>query len=214
MTLCFVTHLTLTICFSEAWLALQWAVTDSTKHSKQWGTGQLRGLEQKRERELAWFRNMWLLKYLSFIAWKHLNASLLHFVTFSLSHLSLRHPCLFPLTPPSHSSLHHLLGEEYPPGLWASFVWEQEMLAQPDHVSNFHFLKCLREHPGFYQCPLHWVEGGRSSSYLAGDLAINEQTTLSLSWDQGARTGPLHYDSFFAQRSLGHTHAKCIMRLP
>lgn len=105
MTLCFVTHLTLTICFSEAWLALQWAVTDSTKHSKQWGMGQLRGLEQKRERELAWFRNMWLLKYLSFIAWKHLNASLF-FSSSSLCHLLPESP-LPPasLSFPSHSSI-------------------------------------------------------------------------------------------------------------
>lgn len=34
------------------------------------------------------------------------------------------------------------------------------LLAQQDRVSNFHFLKCLREHPGFYQYPLHWNGGG------------------------------------------------------
>lgn len=196
MSLCFVTHLTLTISFGEAWPALQWAVTDSTKHSKQWETGQLRKRKTTRlvlRRVTAKVFDFYCMQTSKCIAF---SSSLCHLLPES----PLWHPSLFcPLAPPSHSSLHHLLGEQYPPGLWASFVLEQEMLAQPDHVSNFHFLKCLREHPGFYQCPLHWArggeEGGRSSSYLASHLAINEQTTLSLSWDRGARTGPLRYDS-------------------
>lgn len=43
---------------------------------------------------------------------------------------------------------------------WWGLDWGRAVLAQQDRVSNFHFLKCLREHPGFYQCPLHWNGGG------------------------------------------------------
>lgn len=54
--------------------------------------------------------------------------------------------------------------------------------------------------------------GGRISSYLASHLAINEQTTLSLSRDRRARTGPLPlWLIFFAQDSLMHTYMLNVM---
>ncbi len=208
MSLCFVTHLTLTISFGEAWPALQWVVTDSTKHPKQWETGQRRKRKTTRlvlRRATAKVFDFYSMQTSKRIAF---SSSPCHLLPKS----PLWHPSLFfPLAPPSHSSLHHLLGEQYPPGLWDSFVSELEMLAQPDHVSNFHFLKSLREHPGFYQCPLHWArggrKGGRSSSYLASHLAINEQTTLSLSWDQAACANRLHCDSVLLS---AHSDMCCI----
>ncbi len=205
MSLCFVTQLTLTISFGEAWPALQWVVTDSTKHPKQWETGQRRKRKTTRlvlRRTTAKVFDFYSMQTSKRIAF---SSSPCHLLPKS----PLWHPSLFfPLAPPSHSSLHHLLGEQYPPGLWDSFVSELEMLAQPDHVSNFHFLKSLREHPGFYQCPLHWARGreeGGKELELPGQSLSHQWTNDSLFELRSGgsyRPPPLRFR--FAQRSLWH----------
>lgn len=212
MSLCFVTHLTLSISFGEAWPALQWAVTDSTKHSKQWETGQLRKRKTTRlvlRRVTAKVFDFYCMQPSKHIAF---SSSLCHLLPES----PLWHPSLFF---PSRSSI-----SLFPPSSvrWtvsarfvSLFCLGAGDVGAAGSCFKLSFPEMFEGTSRVLSVPVTLSEGrgGRGKELELPGQSLSHQWTndslFELRSGGSYRPPPLRFS--FAQRSLGHTHAKCIV---